>query len=51
MSVHKYASSPVANPFATYVKERLSPRTKDTVTEYVFWVVEFVSKFYVRSTT
>ena len=32
------------NLLPTYVKERLSPRTKNTVTEcYGLWVVEFVS--------
>ena len=33
MSVLKCASSLRLNPFATYVKERLSPSTEDTVTE------------------
>ena len=41
MSVLKCAFSPSSNPFATYVKERLSPSTKNTVTE--LWVIEFVS--------
>ena len=35
------ASSLRLNPFATYVKERLLPSTKNTVTE--LWVIEFVS--------
>ena len=33
MSVLKCASSPLLNLFATYVKEILSPSTKNTVTE------------------
>ena len=41
MSVLKCASSPRSNPSATYVKERLLPSTKNTVTE--LWVIEFVS--------
>ena len=36
----KCPSSLHSNPFATYVKERLSLRTKNTVT---LWVIEFVS--------
>ena len=39
MSVLKCASS--SDMFATYVKERLSPSTNNTVTE--LWVIEFFS--------
>ena len=35
MSVLKCASSPRSDPFATYVKVRLSPSTKHTVTEFL----------------
>ena len=41
MSVLKCTFSPSSNSFRTYVKERLSPSTKNTVTE--IWVIKFVS--------
>ena len=41
MSASAPKTSPRSNPFATYVKERLLPSTKNTVTE--LWVIEFVS--------